>query len=155
VLNRQCGRTYVWILTGLLLLFCFRVAAQLTQVWFPVDALPPFDAWASGAVPYWLLCMFQVLIIIICSGVIWRIYLGSEVPSGKTGRVLLLLGGVYFGLMCVRLIVGLVVLPDHFWFGATLPSLFHLVLASFMLVYGRFHVTAARETRSDGMTGAA
>lgn len=146
---------YVPILTVLLLLFCFRVGAQLVQAWFPVDVLPPFDAWASGAVPYWLLCVFQVLMIIVCAGVIRRLYAGRVIPSKKTGRILLLLGGLYWGLMCLRLILGLSVVPDHFWFGATLPTLFHLVLAGFVLVYGRFHLAAGRETPGDDERGVA
>ena len=152
--NGPIDHVYARVLTGLLLLFCFRVAAQLIQAWSPVNFLPPFDAWASGAIPYWLLCVFQGLIIIVCVNVIRRLCVRAVVPSAKMGRALLLIGGMYLGLMGLRLIVGLTILPDHFWFGAKLPTLFHLVLASFILVYGRFHVAEARETRSDGMTGA-
>lgn len=76
-------------------------------------------------------------------------------PSAKLGKVLYVIGGIYLGLMCLRLIIGLTVLPDHFWFGAILPTLFHLVLASFILVYGRFHVEASRETRGYDSRGVA
>jgi len=146
-MNQSNHRAYAQILTALLLLFCFRVAAQLIQAWSPVDVLPPFDAWASGAVPYWLLCVSQAIVILICAGAIRRLSVGEVVPSAKIGRVLLLVGGIYFGLMSVRLIVGLTIAPDHFWFGARLPTLFHLVLAGFILVYGRFHIAASRESR--------
>jgi len=154
-MNRQRDRVYGVILTALLLLFCFRVGAQLIQAWSPVDVLPPFDAWASGAVPYWLLCVSQLLIIVVCARVIRRLYVGVVVPSAKLGKVLFLIGGMYLGLMCLRLIIGLTVLPDHFWFGAILPTLFHLVLASFILVHGRFHVEASRETRGYDSRGVA
>lgn len=82
-------------------------------------------------------------------------YGGQTVPSAKTGRALLVIGAIYFGLMCVRLIIGLTVAPDHFWFRARLPTLFHLVLACFMLVYGRFHATASLETRASEFRGVA
>jgi len=154
-MNRQRDRVYGVILTALLLLFCFRVGAQLIQAWSPVDVLPPFDAWASGAVPYWLLCVSQLLIIVVCARVIRRLYVGVVVPSAKLGKVLFLIGGMYLGLMCLRLIIGLTVLPDHFWFGAIWPTLFHLVLASFILVHGRFHVEASRETRGYDSRGVA
>jgi hypothetical protein len=143
------------ILTVLFLLFCFRVSAQLIQAWIPVGFLPPFDSWESGALPYWLLCVSQAIIIFVCARVIWRLYVGMTVPSAKTGRVLLVIGSIYFGLMCIRLIIGLTVAPDHFWFGARLPTLFHFVLACFMLVYGRFHAAAGRETRASEFRGVA
>jgi hypothetical protein len=126
-------------LTILLLLFCCRVFAQLLQAWSPVEALPPFEAWASGAIPYWLLVTSQVMIIVACVRVIWRLHRGVIVPSMKTGKILLVLGGIYAGLMSGRLIIGLTVATDHFWFSARLPTFFHLVLAGFVLVYGWFH----------------
>ncbi len=139
---RSSGRL-VAVLAGLLLLFCFRVLAQLLQAWRPVPFLPPFDAWASGAVPYRLLVVAQVVIIGACVRVIVRLFKGVVRPSANTGRLLLVLGGLYFGAMCGRLVIGLTVAPDHVWFGATLPTLFHLVLASFLLVYGQYHRTGA------------
>lgn len=133
-------RRYVVVLSGLLLLFCFRVFAQLLQAWSPVEVLPPFEAWASGALPYWLLVVFQVLIVMVCARVVWRLYAGLTRPSVTTGKVLLRLGSIYFALMCLRLIIGLTVATDHYWFSARLPTFFHLVLAGFVLVYGWFHV---------------
>jgi hypothetical protein len=127
------------VLTILLLLFCCRVFAQLLQAWSPVEALPPFETWASGAIPYWLLVASQVMIIVACVRAIWRLHRGVIVPSMKTGKILLVLGGIYAGLMSGRLIIGLTVATDHFWFSARFPTFFHLVLAGFVLVYGWFH----------------
>jgi hypothetical protein len=42
--------------------------------------------------------------------------------------------------MSFRLVAGLTVLRDNAWFAA-LPSTFHLVLASFMLVLAHFHLS--------------
>lgn len=127
----------------LLLLFCIRVIAQFIQAFFPMTVLPPFEAWASGALPYWLLVVCQMLIIIVCAGVIWRLRVGLVVPSVTTGKVLLSLGSIYFGLMGLRLIIGLTVATDHYWFSARLPTFFHFVLAGFVLVYGWFHFRAS------------
>lgn len=121
-------------------MFSLRVFAQLLQAWSSVEVLPPFEAWASGTLPYWVLVICQVLIIIVCTRVIWRLHVGLIVPSATTGKVLLILGSIYFGLMCLRLIIGLTVATDHYWFSARLPTFFHLVLAGFVLVYGWFHV---------------
>ena len=137
------GRPYTILLTVLLALFCIRVLAQLIQAWYPVPFLPPFEAWASGALPYWLLVMAQVLIIVGCSRVIWRMHQGLTIPSSTRGTVLLILGSIYLGLMGVRLIIGLTVATDHFWFRAWLPTVFHFVLAGFVLVYGWFHYRAS------------
>jgi hypothetical protein len=137
------------------MLFCFRVTAQLLQAWAPVDVLPPFESWESGALPYWMLVVSQAIIILVCVRVIWRLYVGMTVPSAKIGRVRLVIGWLYFGLMCGRLIIGLTVAPDHYWFSARLPTVFHLVLASFILVYGRFHLAAGRTISSHRLGDAA
>ena len=147
---RSSRYQYTIILTGLLLLFCGRVLAQLIQAWSPVTFLPPFTAWASGALPYWLLVLCQILIIVACARVIWRLHQGLMIPSVTTGKVLLLLGSVYFGLMCVRLIIGLTVAADHFWLSARLPTVFHFVLAGFVLVCGWFHYKASDAGHSRG-----
>ncbi|WP_413935547.1 hypothetical protein [Nitrospira sp. BLG_1] len=131
------------VLTILLLLFCCRVFAQLLQAWSPMAWLPPFEAWASGTLPYGLLVASQIMIIVVCVRVIWRLHTGVVVPSMKAGKVLLVLGGIYGGLMCVRLILGLTVATDHFWFSARLPTAFHFVLAGFVLIYGWFHYRAS------------
>ena len=128
----------IWFLV-LLLLFCFRVVAQFIQAFYPVDFLPPFEAWQSGALPYWLLVVFQFIIILVCINVVIRFARGKATPSYKAGRIYLALGGVYFSVMLFRLVVGLTFATDHNWFGARIPTVFHLVLASFLLLLGRFH----------------
>ena len=141
--DRGSRRIYTLILTALLLLFCVRVFAQLLQAWNSVTFLPPFEAWESGAMPYPLLVVSQAVIIAVCARVIWRLYVGLTMPSARTGIALLVIGWLYFGLMCLRLIIGLTVATDHFWFSARLPTAFHFVLAGFVLVYGWFHYTVS------------
>ena len=143
--RRRTGRVqgYAWTLLILTGLFGFRVGAQLIQVWHPVAFFPSFDAWQSGALPYQLLLLFQVGILGICLRIVYRMFKGAVVPVQKKGKNLLYLGGLYLSVMGIRLLIGLTVAPDHFWFGAVLPTVFHFVLAAFMLVYGQYHVSGA------------
>ena len=129
---------FMWLLV-LLLLFCFRVAAQLIQAFYPVDFLPPFEAWHSRALPYWLLVTFQFIIILVCINVVIKFTRGNVNPNYKAGRIYLGLGFVYFSMMLFRLVIGLTFVTNHGWFSARIPTFFHLVLASFLLFLGSFH----------------
>ena len=42
--------------------------------------------------------------------------------------------------MLIRLLLGLTIMRDSRWFTSYLPTAFHLVLASWLLVYGHFHL---------------
>ncbi|HBP86991.1 MAG TPA: hypothetical protein PKK23_05565 [Nitrospirales bacterium] len=134
----------LFILTGL---FMFRVLAQLIQVWRPVAFLPSFEVWQSGALPYPILLMSQVVILWVCLRVVWQMFLGVVVAAPKNGRLLLSLGGLYLLGMGIRLMIGLTASPEHAWFGALLPTIFHFVLATFMLVYGLYHVSGASPSK--------
>ncbi len=136
---QRVSQSYGWLLLGLLLLFLFRVVAQLVQAFSPVTVLPSFETWQSGALPYPLLVCFQLLIIVACAHVVRSFLSGTVVPSAAKGRLLLILGWLYLVAMGIRLLVGLTIAPDHFWFGAIVPTLFHLVLAGFVVVCGSFH----------------
>jgi hypothetical protein len=142
---------WVWgnalILLVLSGLFVFRVVAQLIQAWHPVAFLPSFEVWQSGALPYPILLMFQVAILWVCLRIVWRMFKGVVMPVPKKGRILLYLGGLYLVVMGIRLMIGLTVVPDHFWFGAVLPTIFHCVLATFMLVYGWYHVSGGYSSK--------
>jgi len=132
-------RRYGYGLAVLFALFCFRVAAQLVQKLSPVEFLPPFDAWQSGALAYEALLFFQVLILAGCLKVVLAFLKESVAPAPRTGKICLALGGLYFSVMIFRLVAGLTFAPDHPWFGARIPTFFHLVLASFILLWGHFH----------------
>ncbi len=132
-------RGYAWLLLVLMSLFVIRVIAQLHQAWHPVAFLPSFEVWQSGALPYPLLLASQIIIAGCGLRVVRRMFKGAVVPVRKQGKILLVLGGLYFLVMTIRLVIGLMVAPNHFWFGAKLPTFFHLVLAAFLLVLGRFH----------------
>lgn len=142
---RNLARWYGLALLLLTTLFAFRVIAQLVQIWQPVEFLPSFGLWHSGTFPYGWLVGTQVLILAMCLRIVWQLFSGIVIPSGRKGHLLLVLGCVYFGGMCVRLMVGLTIAPTHVWFGATLPTVFHLVLAAFVILYGRFHSLGSQE----------
>ena len=136
----QClARRYALALGLLTVLFAFRVIAQLVQFWYPVDFLPAFNRWHSEVLPYHWLVVTQVMILWMCLGVIWRLMNNRVIPSSRKGHLLSVLGLIYFGGMCIRLLVGATVAKEHDWFGAALPTVFHLVLASFVILFGRFH----------------
>lgn len=64
---------------------------------------------------------------------------------------MLAFGGIYFTTMLVRLVLGLTILSTNRWFSSILPTMFHLVLASYLLVYGHFHFrygATARNSRA-------
>ncbi|HNP30103.1 MAG TPA: hypothetical protein PKK23_13735 [Nitrospirales bacterium] len=130
----------LFMLTGL---FMFRVVAQLIQVWHPLGVLPSFETWQSGALSYPILLMCQISILWACLRIVWRMFKGTVVAVPKKGQIFLYLGGLYLAVMAIRLTIGLTVASEHFWFGPVLPTIFHIVLATFMLVYGWYHASAA------------
>jgi len=138
------SRHYAFVLLMLTGLFGFRVVAQLIQAWHPVDFLPPYSVWHSGAVPYGLLVGVQAVILVVCLRIIFQLFKGTATTSRQKGQILFASGLLYLLVMCVRLIVGLTIAPDHYWFGAMLPTVFHLVLASFVILYGRFHLKVSQ-----------
>jgi hypothetical protein len=136
---KETSRKHGNWLIFLLLLFSFRVGAQLLQRFYPASFLPDFDDWQSGALPYWVLVTFQILIIVICFRITYQFITGTVQPNHKTGKLCLLFGIIYFSIMLFRLVAGLTFAPDHPWLGARLPTLFHLVLTLFVLVFGHFN----------------
>ena len=135
-------QVYVVILSILLALFCFRVLAQLLQLYIEVPFLPPFDAWQSGAVPYKGLLISQILIIVFYGWILQRLVSDRMRPSRKQGWIFFSIGLIYFLLMAVRLFVGLTGLSGHYWFRSYLPTLFHFVISGYLIVVGYFHLQA-------------
>jgi hypothetical protein len=132
-------------LSILLLIFCFRVVAQFIQYVSPVSFLPPFGDWQSGALSYETLAVSQIIIIFVLLRFVLRVANGKEIPDRKSGQVYLIFGLIYLGLMLFRLGAGLTFATDHSWFNARIPTFFHLVLASFLILLGFFHSNFATE----------
>lgn len=129
--------SWLWLLTTL---FCFRVIAQPATLFFEIPYLPPFQDWYSGVMPYWLLVIFQITII----GVMVNTNIAHSgrrvIANLKRGRVLLVIGLTYAAIMAARLILGYTLLADHYWFANSIAPLFHLVLATYILLLGIWHM---------------
>lgn len=135
-LQRQIGYTIFCLLS----LFIFRVAAQFIQLIYPLECLPSFDKWQSGALPYPLLLFIQLLIIIFIFMQGKKFINGQVKINLRIGKTYLWLGLLYSILMLFRLLAGLTVAADHYWFSAKMPTFFHLVLAACLILIGYYHI---------------
>lgn len=140
------SKAYGLLLWLLLALFGFRVGAQLVQSRVELSWLPPFEAWHSSVLPYPMLLLAQAAIVGFYGWVALAFIRGRVTPSRTSARLWLTVGWLYFGAMLLRLALGLTVLSSHGWFGSHLPTVFHLVLASFMIVAGTFHLRSVEAT---------
>lgn len=138
------------LLAFLIAAFLFRVIAQALQAWAPLPWLPPFEIWHSATLPYSLLLASQLVILAIQFWVLAALLRGRQRPRRWLGVTLLVLGSAYFAFMLVRLVAGQTLLGRVAWFQAVVPTVFHLVLAAFLLVLADFHLRfqagAPRET---------
>ena len=147
------GRRYVpWMLL-LAGLFGLRVAAQLAQAVYEVPFLPPFDDWQGSAIPYPALLATQAGILVAMAVVIARVRTDAIAPRPWKRQVCLAIGGVYFAVMAFRLVAGLTFLSDYAWFAQTLPTFFHIVLATFVLTLGRYLSKRASSGESSAVAG--
>jgi hypothetical protein len=126
----------LWVLTGL---FAFRVMAQPAALVFD-GLLPSFNSWDGGVMPYPVLLVTQIVILGWLARTAWRFSTGTIVPRRQMGRAALTFGGVYFAVMFLRLLLGATALSHVRWFASPLPAVFHLVLATYLLLYGYCHV---------------
>lgn len=138
-------KIFVILLSILLALFCFRVLAQLIQLYAALPFLPPFDTWQSGALAYPVLLTWQLLIIAVYTGLLWRVADVNFPPSRKQGSVFLFIGVIYFLIMATRLLIGVTGLSTRHWFHSYLPTTFHFVLSAFLMLLGVFHLQGARK----------
>jgi sterol desaturase/sphingolipid hydroxylase (fatty acid hydroxylase superfamily) len=138
--GRVHGR-WLWVLLGL---FVVRVAAQPLARLTRWSALPAFESWQSGALPYALLFPGQLLLIAFMASIAARVSSGAIAQSPRKGRILLGIAALYAMAAVGRLILGATVLQGHWWFDAPLPSMFHIVLAAFVAAYGDYHARMIR-----------
>lgn len=140
------SRRYVPWLWGLIGLFIIRVIAQPASLLIESQFLPTFESWHGGVLPYPVLLISQILIIAWMVHITRQFDTGSVIPSHRVGKYVSIIASIYFSVMLVRLILGLTILSEHRWFGSTLPAFFHLVLASFLLLYSHFHIRYSRKS---------
>lgn len=135
-------RRYAFALWGLTLLFALRILAQPLSLLVPV--VPAFDAWHGGVLPYPFLLFSQLAIAATMAIVNLRLARRALVPHPRLGRLLVLLGALYFAAMLLRLVLGQTTHSGSAWLDRPLPTLFHLVLAAWILLLARYHVSYAR-----------
>lgn len=131
-------------------LFMFRVAAQLLVSVIDVSFLPAFESWHSGTMPYPILVLFQVLILTVMMVTAIRCKQGNISANRRTGAVLLIFGIFYLFSMLLRFALGLWVFTDSRWFTNYLPTLFHIVLAVYVLLIGHYHYRYSDTQTLDG-----
>jgi hypothetical protein len=140
---------FIFYLTLCLILFLFRVLAQLIQKFFNLPFLPSFNAWHSSTLDYSWLLASQVIILLLMVWVLAGFIKNTVTPKYRFGVLLTLIGGTYFLGMIVRLIAGLTFASQHHWFGAHIPTIFHIVLATFVLLVGRFHLKMSKKVSNE------
>ena len=136
-------RYLVWSTAGLSLLFLARVASQAVQNWAPVSFLPPFDDFQGSGLPYPVLLAAQIAILVLLVVVVARMHRGKSLISRRLILPVIVAGGVYFAVMAVRLVLGLSVLSHSGWFSTWIPTVFHLVLASLMMMIAAYQHRSA------------
>jgi len=142
-------------LLGLLaMLFVGRVVAQLIQYFHPVDVLPRFEEWQSGALPYGILVALQVAIVAGQLRVVGAVRRGQRLLRKEWRRVVSAFAAIYLAVMVVRLIAGLTFATGGGWLDARLPTIFHLILAAFLLLW-MHHESSGREAVASAGTPAA
>ena len=127
---------WLWILAAL---FALRVTAQLLALVVDSPVLPRFESWHSGLLPYPLLLGTQFLILAWLATTASRVSRAVVQPSRKFGRLVLGVAAIYGMTMLARLVLGATVLSEIRWFASPVPTIFHLVLAGYLFVYGRVH----------------
>ena len=129
---------YAWAVTALTLAFAARVAGQALQRWAPVTVLPPFDDFQGSGLPYPALLTAQIAILAAALTVAARMHAGKRLIGTRLIVPVAVLGALYFTVMAVRLVLGLSVLSRSEWFSTWIPTVFHLVLASKLLLISAY-----------------
>ncbi len=125
----------VGAVTTLSIAFLFRVAGQVIQRWFPVEFLPPFEAWQGSGLPYPVLLACQVAILAVLAAAIRGMVRRRQALGTKASRCVMVIGFAYFATMAGRLILGLTVFDDNRWFIAWISTALHLDLSAIAILW--------------------
>jgi hypothetical protein len=130
----------------LLALFTGRVAGQLAVSLDAAPFLPPMEQWQSGLLPYPALLVSQLILIALLGTICRQFSRGGGYfvePHPWLGRPLWIAGWIYAGGMVLRYVVWMAIKPEERWTGDLIPVVFHIVLASFLLIVAANHRRAA------------
>jgi putative CocE/NonD family hydrolase len=131
------------VLWVLLALFVVRVLGQLIVVIAAPPFLPPMEEWLSGSIPYPYLLASQILIILLMIKMYRDVQRTKNfwgTPKRGLGKALVSFGMIYLTVMIIRYTIRMSLYPLGRWTGGSIPIIFHLVLASFVLTLGVFHL---------------
>lgn len=123
-------RAVLWLL---LFLFALRVLGQLLVVAGMAPFLPPMDEWQSGLLPYPLLLASQIVILAILATVCVQFSRrrGFFVRrNASLAMPLWIVGWIY----AIGMVVRYALLRRDI-----IPVIFHIVLASFVLIVAQYH----------------
>lgn len=130
-----------WFLLLFSLLFLLRVVGQVVVARAAPSWLPPMQRW--NLMPYPLLLPIQIVFLGVMAWIVVSFL--REAPPGApewSGKLVVGFAAVYAASMVVRYVVRMSRRPAERWFGGTIPIVFHVVLASFVYVFGAFHATS-------------
>ena len=133
------------LLWALLALFALRVAGQLAVALGRAPFLPPMSDWYSGLLPYTPLLVSQIAIIVIFTKICVDQSRGTGYfarPQAHLAKPLWYFGWLYAGAMAIRYIATMTLYPERRWTGGTIPIVFHVVLAAFLLILAQYHRAA-------------
>jgi hypothetical protein len=131
--------TALWTLFAL---FAGRVAGQLAVALDAAPFLPPMDEWQSGLLPYPLLLAAQFVLIAGLGSVCVQFSRGRGYFvrfRNWLGTPLWIVGWIYAASMVVRYAVWMAIRPEKRWTGDLIPVVFHIVLASFLIIVADHH----------------
>jgi hypothetical protein len=126
----------------LLALFAGRVAGQLAVALGAAPFLPPMEQWQSGLLPYPLLLAAQAVLLAGLGGICLQFARGRGYfvrPQPWLATPLRVVGWIYASAMVARYAVWMTIKPEARWTGDLIPVVFHIVLASFLIVVGDHH----------------
>jgi uncharacterized protein len=126
----------------LLALFTGRVAGQLAVSLDAAPFLPPMEQWQSGLLPYQVLFGSQLMLIAGLGTICRQFSRGAGYvvePHRWLGTPLWIAGWIYAGGMVVRYALWMALKPEERWTGDLIPVVFHIVLASFVLLVADHH----------------
>lgn len=127
------------LLWTLLALFVLRVAGQVVVALRAPRWLPEMKQWYSGLIPYPVLLPIQLVFVAVMAAIARDVGRGTGVFAGagpSWGRFLVGFAIVYAASMAVRYVRWRRTPPElrRAW----IPIVFHVVLAGFIGVYGRW-----------------
>jgi hypothetical protein len=138
------GRRYAAAMWAMLGLFVLRVVGQVLVAFFGVAYLPAMPEWYSGLLPYPILLRVQCLIIVLFTWICIDVTRGRGTfayASAQIGTFLTWFSAIYAFSMLARYAITMAIHPERRWFGTgTIPIFFHLVLASYLFLFSRFHL---------------